>query len=72
MIDHPVEYLSTRGAADFLRLSPRTLEAYRVNGTGPAFHRFGGVVRYRRSDLDEWAAARRAPRLPDSDLLPPL
>ena len=53
-------YFSTREAAHYLGLSVRTLNRYRVSGDGPVFHRFGGrVVRYRRDDLDGWAAARR-------------
>ena len=59
------KYLSTREAADWLGLSPRTLDRYRVSGDGPAFHRFGGRVRYLAADLDDWAAARR--RLSTSD-----
>ena len=53
------QYLSTREAAEYLGLSPRTLDRYRVSGDGPVFHRFGGRVRYTRSDLDAWAASRR-------------
>ena len=53
------QYLSTREAAEYLGLSPRTLDRYRVSGDGPVFHRFGGRVRYTRSDLDAWAVARR-------------
>ena len=49
-------FMNTRRAADYLGLSPRTLDGYRVSGDGPAFHRFGNRVRYRRPDLDEWAA----------------
>ena len=52
-------YLSTCEAAEYLGLSARTLRRYRVTGDGPVFHRFGGRVRYRREDLDAWAAARR-------------
>lgn len=59
------KYLSTREAADWLGLSPRTLDRYRVSGDGPAFHRFGGRVRYLAEDLDDWASARR--RLSTSD-----
>ena len=53
------QYLSTRQAAEWLGLSPRTLDRYRVSGDGPAFHRFGGRVRYRRADIEAWAATRR-------------
>ena len=52
-------YLTTREAARYLGLAARTLRRYRVTGEGPVFHRFGGRVRYRREDLDAWAAARR-------------
>ena len=52
-------YLSTRRAAEYLGLSARTLDRYRVSGDGPVFHRFGGRVRYTRADLDAWAKARR-------------
>ena len=54
------EFMDTRAAAALLGLLHRTLEGYRVNRGGPDFHRFGNRVRYRRSDLDAWAAKRRA------------
>ena len=46
------EYLSTRQAAALLGLSPRTLDRYRETGRGPACHRFGQRIVYRRADLD--------------------
>ena len=52
-------YLTTGEAARYLGLSGRTLKRYRVTGEGPVFHRFGGRVRYLRSDLDVWAGKRR-------------
>ena len=52
-------YLSTRRAAVFLGLSPRTLDRYRVSGEGPVYHRFGNRILYRRDDLEAWAGARR-------------
>ncbi len=55
------EYLSTRKAAAVLGLSPRTLDRYRETGDGPAYHRFGQRIVYRRDDLDAWAAKRRVP-----------
>ena len=51
--------MSTVEAAARLALSPRTLDRYRATGRGPAFHRFGGVVRYSGADLEAWTAARR-------------
>ena len=52
-------YLTTVEAARYIGLSHRTLKRYRKTGDGPVFHRFGGRVRYRRDDLDVWAAERR-------------
>ena len=60
-------FLNTRRAADYLGLSHRTLDGYRVSDAGPAFHRFGNRVRYRRSDLDAWAAERRATTTAEAD-----
>ncbi len=62
-------FFDTRRAAAYLGLSPRTLEGYRVSGAGPAFHRFGNRVRYLRSDLDVWAAMRRATTTAEADRL---
>ena len=62
-------FFDTGRAADYLGLSPRTLDGYRVSGDGPAFHRFGNRVRYRRADLDAWAAKRRATTTAEADRL---
>ena len=52
-------YLSTREAAEWLGLSPRTLDRYRVTGDGPVFHRLGSRVRYLLADIEAWAQAGR-------------
>ena len=52
-------FLTTKQAAAYLTLSPRTLDRYRGSGNGPAFHKFGTRIAYARADLDEWARARR-------------
>ncbi|WP_322868287.1 helix-turn-helix domain-containing protein [Bradyrhizobium ottawaense] len=44
-------------AADFLRISIRTLQAWRCRGAGPAFVRVGRAIRYRRRDLLAWIEA---------------
>ena len=62
-------FFDTRRAADYLGLSPRTLDGYRVSGDGPAFHRFGNRVRYCRPDLDAWAGNRRATTTAEADRL---
>jgi len=46
--------LNTRGAADFLGVSPRTLEGFRVRGGGPHFVKIGGAVRYRLTSLEAY------------------
>ena len=45
--------LSTPQAADYLGISPRTLEDWRFRGGGPVFRKIGKrLVRYRVDDLD--------------------
>jgi len=51
-------YLTNDEAAEFLRLSPRTLEKHRVLGSGPSFRKFGRRVLYAITDLETWADAR--------------
>lgn len=55
-------FLTNAEAAKYLRLSPRTLEAYRVRGGGPPFIKHGGhvagLVLYRPADLDAWVESR--------------
>jgi excisionase family DNA binding protein len=53
-----VRYLTNDEAAIFLRLSPRTLEKFRVIGGGPRFHKFGRSVRYAVEDIEAWANER--------------
>ena len=54
----PARYLTNDEAAEFLRLSPRTLEKQRVIGGGPRFRKFGRRVMYAVVDLEAWADAR--------------
>ena len=51
-------YLTNTEAAQFLRLSPRTLEKHRIFGTGPRFRKFGRRVLYALTDLETWADER--------------
>ena len=62
-------FFDTRRTADYLGLSRHTLDGYRVSDEGPAFHRFGNRVRYRRPDLNSWAAKRRATTTAEADRL---
>ena len=50
--------LSAREAAALLHLSERTLERFRVSGTGPKFVRLGRSIRYRLTDIEAFIAAR--------------
>lgn len=52
-------FLSNDQAADFLNLSPRTLEKLRVVGGGPVFSKLGRRVVYALEDLQSWVAAKR-------------
>ena len=49
--------LTEVNAAELLRLSARTLQAWRSCGVGPTFIRAGRAIRYRRGDLLAWIEA---------------
>ena len=48
------EYLKPAEAGQILRRSLRTLARMRQEGRGPKYHREGGLVVYRRADLNDW------------------
>jgi excisionase family DNA binding protein len=50
--------LTERTAAEYLSLSHRTLQAWRVRGGGPQYIKLGVNVRYRPADLDAWLSER--------------
>jgi excisionase family DNA binding protein len=50
--------LTQREAATLLHLSERTLERFRVSGTGPKFVRLGRSIRYRLADVEAFIALR--------------
>lgn len=51
-------FIRTKEAAEYLNLSPRTLEKMRVCGNGPPFYKLGMTVAYTERDLEQWAASR--------------
>jgi hypothetical protein len=51
--------LSNDEAAEFLRISPRTLEKLRCKRQGPAYHKIGRRVVYSLVDLQTYVASNR-------------
>jgi excisionase family DNA binding protein len=58
------EFYSPDELSELINMPLRTLETWRYNGEGPAFHRFGTRVRYAKADVDRWLAERRIDREP--------
>jgi predicted DNA-binding transcriptional regulator AlpA len=50
--------LTQAEAAEILCLSERTLERFRVSGTGPKFVCLGRSIRYRPTDIEAYIASR--------------
>jgi len=59
MVTKP-QLLTNREAAEFLRITPKTLENWRANGNkyGIRFTRVGGRVFYFAEDLQKWLNSR--------------
>jgi hypothetical protein len=55
-LDHDT-LLTEAEASEFLKLSVRTLQAWRIRVAGPAFVQVGRAIRYRRRDLIVWIEA---------------
>lgn len=51
-------FLSQGAVAEMLDISERTLERWRLEGTGPPFFRFGRCCRYKRSLTLSWADSK--------------
>jgi hypothetical protein len=58
--------LDTHAAADFLGVSARTLEGFRVRGGGPCFVKIGGAVRYRLASLEDYLRQQERTSTSDS------
>ncbi|MEO1276316.1 MAG: helix-turn-helix domain-containing protein [Pseudomonadota bacterium] len=58
MAGHTPYALSQAELAERWRISPRTLERWRSNGTGPRFVCLGGRVIYRVADVLAYEQAR--------------
>jgi excisionase family DNA binding protein len=47
--------------AEFLNVSPRTIETWRYQRKGPRAVRVGGLLRFRESDVEAWLEANADP-----------
>jgi len=56
-------YLTTFEAGNYLRVSHKTLEKWRLTGQGPEFLRLGRKCFYTVEGLDSWAQSQRVERL---------
>jgi excisionase family DNA binding protein len=52
------DYFTQAEAAQYTRLSPRTLERMRLNGTGPKYTKAGRRVIYSREAIQLWLEKR--------------
>lgn len=52
-------YVPENEAAIFLGMSKKALQAWRGNGTGPPFVKFGRAVRYNLDELHQWAESQQ-------------
>jgi DNA-binding transcriptional MerR regulator len=50
----PNELLTEHEAAELLRVSVRTLQAWRTKNIGPPFVRLNRMIRYRRQAINDW------------------
>ena len=70
MNDFENALLDEREASTYLKISPRTVQSWRLTGDGPQFVKIGRVVRYRRSDLDAYITSRIVANTAQADQLP--
>lgn len=49
-----VQLLTVEQVAAQLQIKPATLYQWRTQNRGPKAFKYGNLVRFRRSDLDEW------------------
>jgi predicted DNA-binding transcriptional regulator AlpA len=62
--------LRTPQAAEYVGLSPRTLEKARLTGDGPPFRKIGRAVIYDTDDLDAWLASHVRSTTADQGVCP--
>ena len=51
------DFMSRQEVAEYLGVSPRTIEAWAERGQGPRYTKMNNkLTRYRRTDVDAWLA----------------
>lgn len=55
-----ISLLTQAEVAEQLKVSPRTMEAWRVAGFGPRFVRVGRSVRYSQEEVTRWLSGQVA------------
>lgn len=53
------ELLDVKRLAEFLSVSPYSVRRWHRQGMGPPSFRVGGMIRYRRSEVEAWLEAQR-------------
>jgi hypothetical protein len=66
-LDDPDAGYNEHLAAEFLGLSVRTLQSYRISGRGPRFCRLGRRVTYTRRELIAWQQANMVRSTTEAD-----
>jgi hypothetical protein len=54
----PEPFVDENRGAEHLGVSPRTMQRWRMTGTGPPWFRIGRLAKYRIADLTTWAEAQ--------------
>lgn len=52
------DLMTTTEVAAYVRIKKATLERYRLTGGGPHYCRLGGMIRYRKKDIEAWLESR--------------
>ena len=52
------EWMTPADAAEYLAVSPRTLQHWRTRKVGPPFHKVEKTIRYHKAEIDLWLLER--------------
>jgi hypothetical protein len=58
--------LKTEATANRLNVSPRTLEKWRLSGSGPLYIKMGSLVYYAEADIENWLVRQKRRSTSDS------